>query len=91
MRQQREHLTPLVFTDDDGTSYLCYGNGVLESNGKNGARIRKLADDMVSFAGPEITIDAPYFFEGSGINKIGDTYIFHTVLTGIQEVRSTVT
>lgn len=84
-------LDPSVFTDDDGTSYLCYGNGVLESNGKNGARIRKLADDMVSFAGPEITIDAPYFFEGSGINKIGDTYIFHTVLTGIQEVRSTVT
>lgn len=57
-------------------SYLCYGNGVLESNGKNGARIRKLADDMVSFAGPEITIDAPYFFEDSGINKIGDTYYF---------------
>lgn len=47
-------LDPSVFTDDDGTSYLCYGNGVLESNGKNGARIRKLADDMVSFAGPEI-------------------------------------
>ncbi len=63
-------LDPAVFTDDDGSSYLCYGG----SNG--GARIRKLADNMTSFSGKEVTIDAPYFFEDSGINKIGDTYYF---------------
>ena len=62
-------LDPSVFTDDDGTSYLCYGNST-------GARIRKLAEDMISFDGPEVEIDAPYFFEDSGINKIGDTYYF---------------
>ena len=62
-------LDPSVFTDDDGTSYLCYGN-------PDGARIRRLADDMISFSGPETIIDAPYFFEDSGINKIGDTYYF---------------
>lgn len=62
-------LDPSVFTDDDGSSYLCYGNST-------GARIRKLADDMISFDGPEVEIDAPYFFEDSGINKIGDTYYF---------------
>jgi arabinoxylan arabinofuranohydrolase len=62
-------LDPSVFTDDDGTSYLCYGN-------ETGARIRKLADDMISFSEPEVEIDAPYFFEDSGINKIGDTYYF---------------
>lgn len=69
-------LDPSIFTDDDGTTYLCYGNGELDEKGKNGARIRKLAEDMISFDGPEITIDAPYFFEDSGINKIGDTYYF---------------
>lgn len=62
-------LDPSVFTDDDGSSYLCYGNS-------EGARIRKLADDMISFSEPEVNIDAPYFFEDSGINKIGDTYYF---------------
>ena len=62
-------LDPSVFTDDDGSSYLCYGNS-------NGARIRKLGDDMISFSDEEVSINAPYFFEDSGINKIGDTYYF---------------
>lgn len=69
-------LDPSVFTDDDGTSYLCYGNGALKASGKDGARIRKLGEDMTSFVGEETTIDAPYFFEDSGINKINGKYYF---------------
>lgn len=70
-------LDPSVFTDDDGTSYLVWGGDCSRGPGeKKYPRIRQLADDMISFAGEEKTIEAPYFFEDSGINKIGGKYIF---------------
>lgn len=70
-------LDPAVFTDDDGTSYLVWGGDCSRGpEEKLYPRIRQLADDMISFAGEEATIEAPYFFEDSGINKIGDKYIF---------------
>ena len=31
---------------------------------------------MISLAGDPITIDAPWVFEDSGINKIGNTYFY---------------
>lgn len=69
---------PAVFVDDDGTGYLCFGGGVPE--GKTAmpgtSRIVKLGDDMISLAGDPVTIDAPYLFEDSGINKIGDKYYY---------------
>ena len=40
------------------------------------SRIVKLGDDMISLAGTPVTIEAPYLFEDSGINKIGDTYYY---------------
>ena len=63
-------LDPACFIDDNGTAYLAYGS----SGG--GGRIRKLADDMISFASSEIDVKAPYFFEDSGLNKINGKYYF---------------
>ncbi len=69
---------PAVFVDDDGTGYLCFGGGV--PDGKTAmpgtSRVVKLGDDMISLAGTPATIDAPYLFEDSGINKIGNKYYY---------------
>lgn len=69
---------PAVMVDDDGTGYLCFGGGV--PDGKDAmpgtSRIVKLGDNMISLAGTPVTIEAPYLFEDSGINKIGDTYYY---------------
>jgi len=69
---------PAVFVDDDGTGYLCFGGGV--PDGKTAmpgtSRIVKLGDDMISLAGTPVTIDAPYLFEDSGINKINGKYYY---------------
>lgn len=70
-------LDPAVFTDDDGSSYLVWGGDCARAEGsKKYPRIRKLADNMISFDGEEKAIEAPYFFEDSGINKIGDKYVY---------------
>lgn len=69
---------PAVFVDSDGTGYLCFGGGVPE--GKEAmpstTRIVKLGDDMTSIVGTPSTINAPYVFEDSGINKIGNKYYY---------------
>ncbi len=69
---------PAVFVDDDGTGYLCFGGGVPEGKTANPgtARVVKLGDDMISLACDPQTIDAPYIFEDSGINKIGNKYYY---------------
>ena len=70
-------LDPAVFTDDDGSSYLVWGGDCGRPEGsKKYPRIRKLADNMISFDGEEKAIEAPYFFEDSGINKVGDKYVY---------------
>lgn len=70
-------LDPAVFTDNDGTSYLVWGGDCSRGpDQKHYPRIRKLADDMLSFDGEEAVIEAPYFFEDAGINRIGDKYYF---------------
>ena len=74
---------PAVLVDDDGTGYLYFG-GIGDTTDKpedfiknpKCGRVVKLADDMVSLAGDPVTIDAPYMFEDSGINKIGDKYYY---------------
>ncbi len=69
---------PAVFVDDDGTGYLYFGGGV--PTGKDAdpgtARVVKLGDDMISLAGDPQTINPPYLFEDSGINKIGNKYYY---------------
>lgn len=69
---------PAVLNDDDGTSYLYFGGGVpegLEESPKT-ARVIQLGEDMISTVGDAVEIDAPFLFEDSGINKIGDTYYY---------------
>lgn len=69
---------PAVFVDDDGTGYLCFGGGVPEGKIEmpGTSRVVKLGDDMISLAGDPVTINAPYLFEDSGINKIGNKYYY---------------
>ena len=69
---------PAVFVDQDGTGYLCFGGGVPEGMTANPGTIRlvQLGDDMISIVGEPQVIDAPYVFEDSGMNRIGDTYYY---------------
>ena len=69
---------PAVLVDSDGTGYLYFGGGVPTGQYAHPktARVIKLGADMVSTVGSAATIDAPYLFEDSGINKIGNTYYY---------------
>ena len=69
---------PAVFVDEDGTGYLYFGGGVPEGKTANPGTIRcvQLGEDMISIVGEPRVIDAPYVFEDSGINRIGDTYYY---------------
>lgn len=69
---------PAVFVDEDGTGYLCFGGGVPEGKTANPGTIRivQLGEDMISIVGEPQVIDAPYAFEDSGLNRIGDTYYY---------------
>lgn len=69
---------PAVFVDSDGTGYLYFGGGIPGTNyaSPKTARVVKLGNDMISLAGTPVTIDAPYLFEDSGINKIGNKYYY---------------
>ena len=69
---------PAVMVDEDGTGYLAFGGGV--PNGKQAApgtgRIVRLGADMMSLDCDPVTLDVPWLFEDSGINRIGDTYYY---------------
>lgn len=69
---------PAVLVDDDGRAYLYFGGGIPgeEFAHPYTARAVELGDDMISIVGTPVSIDAPYLFEDSGINKIGDTYCY---------------
>ncbi|MBP3800505.1 MAG: family 43 glycosylhydrolase [Clostridia bacterium] len=69
---------PAVFVDSDGNGYLYFGGGVPNGKQENPQTIRaiKLGDDMISLSGTAVNIDAPWAFEDSGINKIGNTYLY---------------
>ena len=69
---------PAVFVDEDGTGYLYFGGGVPQGQQANPGTIRcvQLGEDMISLVGEPQVIDAPYVFEDSGINRIGDTYYY---------------
>lgn len=69
---------PAVLMDDDGSAYIYFGGGVpkgKEANPGTG-RVAKLGEDMISLACDPVTMEIPYLFEDSGINKIGDTYVY---------------
>ena len=69
---------PAVMVDNDGTGYLAFGGGIPKGKEKNPgtARIVRLADDMIHLDGDPVRIDAPWLFEDSGLNRIGDKYIY---------------
>ncbi len=69
---------PAVFVDEDGTGYLYFGGGVPEGKTADPGTIRcvQLGEDMISIVGVPQVINAPYVFEDSGINRIGDTYYY---------------
>ena len=69
---------PAVLVDSDGTGYLYFGGGVPAGKQANPNTIRavKLGANMISLAGNAVNIDAPWVFEDSGINKIGNTYFY---------------
>ncbi|KND42819.1 family 43 glycosylhydrolase [Streptomyces stelliscabiei] len=62
-------IDPAVFTDDDGTSYLYWGNGR--------AYVVPLKDDMVSFDAAKVTDITPSGYnEGTFVSKRKGTYYF---------------
>ncbi|WP_049945778.1 endo-1,4-beta-xylanase [Butyrivibrio sp. LC3010] len=69
---------PAVLVDADGTGYLYFGGGIPNNQFEHPktARVIKLGADMTSVSGSAATIDAPYLFEDSGINKIGNKYYY---------------
>lgn len=69
---------PAVLVDSDGTGYLYFGGGIPNNQFEHPktARVIKLGADMTSVSGSAATIDAPYLFEDSGINKIGNKYYY---------------
>lgn len=69
---------PAVLVDDDGKAYLYFGGGVPDNKFANPGtgRVVELGEDMISLAGDPVSLEIPYLFEDSGINKIGDTYYY---------------
>ena len=69
---------PAVMVDEDGTGYLAFGGGVPAGmdSAPGTARIVRLGADMISLDGDPVRLDVPYMFEDSGINRIGDKYIY---------------
>ena len=69
---------PAVLLDADGSAYLYFGGGI--PDGQQAApgtgRAVKLGADMISLDGDPVVLDAPWLFEDSGINRIGDTYVY---------------
>lgn len=69
---------PAVLVDNDGKSYLYFGGGVPDEKYSNPGtgRVVQLDDDMISLKGEPVSLEVPYLFEDSGINRIGDTYYY---------------
>jgi len=69
---------PAVLTDDDGRAYIYFGGGV--PPGKDPLpgteRTVQLGNDMISIIGTPQSLNVPFIFEDSGINKIGNTYYY---------------
>ena len=69
---------PAVLVDGDGSAYLYFGGAVPDGKAADPgtARVVKLGDDMISLDGDPVVISPPWLFEDSGINRIGDTYVY---------------
>ena len=69
---------PAVLVDTDGKAYIYVGGGVPEGRAADPgtARCVQLGDDMISIVGEPQAICPPYLFEDSGINCMGDKYVY---------------
>ncbi len=69
---------PAVMVDDDGTGYLAFGGGVPQGRqaAPGTARIVRLGQDMMSLDGDPISLNVPWLFEDSGLNRIDGKYIY---------------
>lgn len=61
-----EDIDPTVFTDDDGTTWVAWGN--------RQAYIAKLKPNMIEIDGPITEITPPHFEEGPWLHKRGKLY-----------------
>ncbi|WP_083943080.1 glycoside hydrolase family 43 protein [Sphingomonas soli] len=61
-----EDIDPTVFTDDDGTTWIAWGN--------RQAYIAKLKPNMTEIDGPITEITPPHFEEGPWLHKRGSLY-----------------
>ena len=61
-----EDIDPTVFTDDDGSTWLAWGN--------RQCYIARLKPNMIEIDGPITEITPPHFEEGPWLHKRGDTY-----------------
>lgn len=61
-----EDIDPTVFTDDDGTTWIAWGN--------RQCYLAKLKPNMIELDGPIMEITPPYFEEGPWLHKRGDLY-----------------
>jgi beta-xylosidase len=61
-----EDIDPSVFTDDDGTSWIAWGN--------RQCYIARLKDNMIELDGPIREITPPHFEEGPWLHKRGSLY-----------------
>ncbi|MFT4091397.1 MAG: glycoside hydrolase family 43 protein [Asticcacaulis sp.] len=70
MTPQAKHdwsdIDPTVFTDDDGTSWLMWGN--------EKAFLVKLKPNMIELDGPIREVELPHYTEGPWLHKHGDLY-----------------
>lgn len=69
---------PAVMVDNDGKAYLYFGGGVPDGKSADPgtARCVQLGDDMISIVGTPQQINPPYLFEDSGINHVGNKYLY---------------
>jgi arabinoxylan arabinofuranohydrolase len=61
-----EDIDPTVFTDDDGTTWIAWGN--------RQCYIARLKPNMIELDGPITEITPPHFEEGPWLHKRGDIY-----------------
>ena len=70
---------PGACIDGNGTGWLTFGGG-MPANATNyqpgSARIVQLGEDMLSFASDFTLVPAPFFYEASELNIIGDTFCY---------------
>ena len=71
-----DDIDPAIFTDDDGQSYIFWGN--------TKPRYAKLKDNMVELDGPIHPLDLPNFTEALWVHKHGD-YYYLSYATGFPE------